>query len=100
MKICCGSAEHDKCVHGSRLVLEGFVHIPVKLLADPELRRRGDDDNEEMTEGKAGNKVAVDNGKQERNMRRDHRDKKHRKSKGEAPLKTGVPFLDLLGASE
>ena len=81
-------------------MLEGFVRIPVKLLADPELRRRGDDDNEEMTEGEAGNNVAVDNVKQEGDMRRDHADRKDRTSKGDVPLKTGLPFLNLLGESE
>ena len=81
-------------------MLESFVRIPVKLPADPELRRHGDDDNEEMTDGEAGNNVAVDNGTEEGDMKRDHADKKDRKSKVDAPPKTGVPFLDLLGTSE
>ena len=53
-----------------------------------------------MSKGKVGDNVAVDNGKQERDIRPIIGIKKHRKSKGDAPLKTGVPFLDLLGASE
>jgi hypothetical protein len=45
-------------------VSESLVRIPVKLLADPELRRGVDDGNEEMIEGEAGNNVVVDNGMQ------------------------------------
>ena len=91
--MCCGSAEHDKYVHGSRLVLEGSVHIPVKLLANPELRRCGDDDNEEMSKGKVGDNVAVDNGKQERDIRRDHRDKKTQEEQRRCSIENGSSIL-------